>query len=68
MHGSNRLFDLNDYKRALGWKRQALNESEMALFSECGGWCAQNLLDTTDIVREAMLGQPSAIKCRAPDH
>jgi hypothetical protein len=29
----------------------------MALFSECTPQCAQNVLDTADIVREAMLRQ-----------
>jgi hypothetical protein len=33
------------------------NESEMALFNECMLLCAQKLLDTADIVREAMLRQ-----------
>ena len=34
-NGSDRVLDLNDYERALGWKRQTHNESEMALFTEC---------------------------------
>ena len=33
------------------------NESEMALFFECMLLCAQKLLDTADIVREAMFRQ-----------
>ncbi len=33
------------------------NQSEMALFSECTDSYAQKLLDTADIVREAMLRQ-----------
>jgi hypothetical protein len=33
------------------------NESEMALFFECMLECAQKVLDTADIVREAMLRQ-----------
>jgi hypothetical protein len=32
-------------------------ESEMALFFECMQLCAQKLLDTADIVREAILQQ-----------
>jgi uncharacterized metal-binding protein len=31
----------------------------MALFSECTLPCARKVLDTADIVREAMLRQPS---------
>jgi len=49
----------NDYERACGWYGH-FNKSEMALFSECTGRYAQNLLDTADIVREAILRQPSA--------
>jgi len=33
------------------------NESEMALFFECMLRCVQKVLDTADIVREAMLRQ-----------
>jgi hypothetical protein len=29
----------------------------MALFSECMQWCARKVLDTADIVRDAMLRQ-----------
>jgi hypothetical protein len=32
-------------------------ESEMALFSECSLECASKLLDTADIVREAIYQQ-----------
>jgi hypothetical protein len=32
-------------------------ESEMALFSECSLECASKLLDTADIVREAIFRQ-----------
>jgi hypothetical protein len=32
---------------------------EMALFSECTFYCARKLLDTADIIREAMFRQPS---------
>jgi hypothetical protein len=45
-----------DYKRALGLYGN-FNKSEMALFSECMHRYAQKLLDTADIVREAMLRQ-----------
>jgi hypothetical protein len=40
-------------------ERHTFNESEMALFFECMLLCAQKELDTADIVREAMLRQPS---------
>jgi len=66
MHGSDRVPDLNiDYGRALGWqsKSNSFNESEMALFYECMLKCARKLLDTADIVREAMLQQLSNITC-----
>jgi len=46
----------NDYERACGWYGH-FNQSEMALFSECTDRYAQKLLDTADIVREAMLRQ-----------
>jgi hypothetical protein len=42
-----------DYERAYGWKSNTFNESEMALFSECMLQCAQKVLDTADIVRDA---------------
>ena len=48
----------NDYERACGWYGH-FNKSEMALFSECTGRYAQNLLDTADIVREAIFRQSS---------
>ena len=44
----------NDYERACGWYGH-FNKSEMALFSECTDRYAQKLLDTADIVREAIL-------------
>ena len=47
----------NDYERACGWYGH-FNKSEMALFSECTDRYAQNMLDTADIVREAMFRQP----------
>src|ERR1039458_974633 len=34
--------------------RHIFNESEMALFFECMPLCAQKVLDTADIVREAI--------------
>ena len=43
----------NDYERAFGWYGH-FNKSEMALFSECTDRYAQNLLDTADIVRDAI--------------
>ena len=46
----------NDYERACGWYGH-FNKSEMALFSECTDRYAQKMLDTADIVREAMLRQ-----------
>ncbi len=48
----------NDYERACGWYGH-FNKSEMALFSECTDRYAQKLLDTADIVREAMFHQLS---------
>src|ERR1039457_4392106 len=43
----------------LGWqsKSNSFNESEMALFSECMLKCARKVLDTADIVREAIFQQ-----------
>ena len=46
----------NDYERACGWYGH-FNQSEMALFSECTDRYAQKLLDTADIVREAIFRQ-----------
>jgi len=37
MHGSDRVLDLNNYERALGWYGRTFNESEMARSSECTG-------------------------------
>ena len=52
-------------RASLGWqsKSNRLNESEMALFYECMLQCAQKLLDTADIVRDAMLRQQQATRC-----
>ena len=56
----------NDYERACGWQGH-FNQSEMALLSECTDRYAQKLLDTADIVREAMLHQvPVAIEAARP--
>src|SRR6202140_2215799 len=46
-------------RASLGWwsKSNSFNESEMALFNECMLKCARKLLDTADIVREAILQQ-----------
>ena len=49
--------DLNGLRASRGWKRQTVNESEMALFSECSLKCARKVLDTAEIVRDAMLQQ-----------
>src|ERR1017187_1560632 len=46
----------NDYERACGWYGH-FNKSEMALFSECTDRYAQKLLDTADIVRDAIFRQ-----------
>ncbi len=45
-----------DYERACGWYGH-FNQSEMALFFECTDRYAQKLLDTADIVREAIFRQ-----------
>ena len=44
------------YQRACGWYGN-FNKSEMALFSECTDRYAQKLLDTADIVRDAIYRQ-----------
>jgi hypothetical protein len=54
-----------DYERALVGKGKTINESEMALFSECSPKCARKVLDTADIVREAMLRQLPLPQVRA---
>jgi len=45
-----------DYERALVGTAIFI-ESEMALFSECTQECARKLLDTADIVRDAIFHQ-----------
>jgi hypothetical protein len=42
--------------------RHIFNESEMALFFECMPLCAQKVLDTADIVREAMFRQSTQMR------
>ena len=59
MHGSDRESGPEKRLRASRVGRASSNESEMALFSECTHRYALNLLDTADIVREAIFRQPS---------
>ena len=60
MHGSDRMSEPEiDYERALGWLRTIIYESEMALFLECMQSCAQKVVDTADIVRDAIFRQLS---------
>ncbi len=42
-------------------ERQFFNESEMALFFECTEKYAPNLLDTADIVRDAIYRQVTLV-------
>jgi hypothetical protein len=44
--------------------RKFINESEMALFPECMESCAQKVVDTADIVRDAILRQLSCVQLR----
>ena len=48
-------------ERAQGWKAQTSYQSEMALFSECMPLCAQNVLDTADIVRDGIFRQQTVV-------
>jgi TonB family protein len=50
-------------RASLGWqsKSNSLNESEMALFYECMPKCARKLLDTADIVRDAIFQQTTCL-------
>jgi hypothetical protein len=41
----------------LGWQRQTIHESEMALLFERTQKCCRKQLDTADIVREAIFRQ-----------
>jgi hypothetical protein len=62
MHGSDRVPDLKRITRE-PWVGMAIFiESEMALFFGCMPQCAQKLLDTADIVREAMFHQSSLLR------
>ena len=54
----------NDYERACGWYGH-FNQSEMALFFECTDRYPQKLLDTADIVREAMLHPSTRVEAVA---
>jgi hypothetical protein len=55
MHGSDRVSEPEiDYERAWVGGAQFINESEMALFPECKESCAQKIVDTADIVRDAI--------------
>jgi hypothetical protein len=54
MHGSDRESEPEKRLRASLWWYGHFNKSEMALFSECTDRYAQKLLDTADIVREAI--------------
>ena len=67
MHGSDRVPDLRDYKRAWVGKGKPFNESEMALFSECSLECARKVLDTADIVRDAIFQQLTMDRHRASE-
>src|SRR5450432_3146371 len=58
MHGSDRVSEPEiDYERAWVDCAQFIYESEMALFLECMQSCAQKVVDTADIVRDAMFRQ-----------
>ena len=57
MHGSGRKSEPEKRLRASLWLVRPFNKSEMALFSECTERYAQNMLDTADIVREAIFQQ-----------
>jgi len=58
MHGSDRVSEPEiDYERAWVGCAQFIYESEMALFPECMESCAQKVVDTADIVRDAIFRQ-----------
>jgi hypothetical protein len=69
MHGSDRESEPEKRLRAsLCWYGH-FNKSEMALFSECTDRYAQKLLDTADIVREAILQQLRVfVSCQRRSH
>jgi hypothetical protein len=61
MHGSYRVPDLNiNYERALVGTA-IISENEMVPFSEWMLQCARRLLDTADIVREAIFRQLTVV-------
>ncbi len=53
-----------DYERAFDWYGH-FNKSEMALFFECTDRYVQNMLDTADIVREAIFRQSITVSRKA---
>jgi len=56
--GRTEFLTRNGYEASLRLAKQKPSpESEMALFHECPPQCAQNELDTADIVREAIFHQ-----------
>jgi len=57
MHGSDWIPDLKPITSEPWLDRHIFNESEMAHSSECTGQCAPKVLDTADIVREAIFHQ-----------
>ena len=54
MHGSDRVPDLKRLRCEPWLERHYFNYSEMALLFECTARCVPILLDTADIVREAI--------------
>jgi len=58
MHGSDRVSEPEtDLRASLAGCAQFIYESEMALFPECMESCAQKVVDTADIVRDAIFRQ-----------
>lgn len=55
--GRTEFPDPQGLRASLGWNSRLFIESEMALFLECRLTCVQNMLDTADIVREAIYHQ-----------
>jgi len=60
--GRTEFPDLKRLRASLGWYGTYFYESEMALFSECMQYCARKVLDTADIVRDALFTTPTAVK------
>ena len=58
--GRTEFPDPQGLRASLWLERQLFLESEMALFFECRLKCAENMLDTADIVREAIFRHLSA--------